>query len=158
MYSTAEVLEFVKEEDVKFIKLAFCDVFGRQKNISVMPEELPRAFEYGIAFDASAVEGFGDEAREYFEFLREHEDHLRILRYGYHLKSDNFSEQVVTDSLAAVTERVKAEVERTGDKFSAVLQGVDDPWDIALVELWRREVGRSAGENIRELNEKGRLF
>ena len=62
-YSKEEVLEYVKEEDVKFIRLAFCDVFGRQKNISVMPEELPRAFEYGIAFDASAVEGFGDEAK-----------------------------------------------------------------------------------------------
>ena len=62
-YSKEEVLEYVKEADVKFIRLAFCDVFGRQKNISVMPEELPRAFEYGIAFDASAVEGFGDEAR-----------------------------------------------------------------------------------------------
>ncbi len=46
---------------MKFIRLAFCDVFGKQKNISIMPEELPRAFEYGIAIDASAIEGFGDE-------------------------------------------------------------------------------------------------
>ena len=52
----------MQEEDVKFIRLAFCDVFGRQKNISIMPDELPRAFEYGIAFDASAIAGFGDEA------------------------------------------------------------------------------------------------
>lgn len=52
----------VVEEDVKFIRLAFCDVFGNQKNISIMPRELPRAFEYGIAFDASAIAGFGDEA------------------------------------------------------------------------------------------------
>ena len=62
-YSREEVLQYVAEEDVKFIRLAFCDVFGRQKNISIMPDELPRAFEYGIAFDASAIEGFGDEAR-----------------------------------------------------------------------------------------------
>lgn len=54
-------MQYVHEEDVKFIRLAFCDVFGRQKNISIMPEELPRAFEYGIAFDASAIAGFGDE-------------------------------------------------------------------------------------------------
>ena len=51
-YSKEEVLQYVREEDVKFIRLAFCDVFGKQKNISIMPEELPRAFEYGIAFDA----------------------------------------------------------------------------------------------------------
>ncbi len=62
-YSQEEVLQFVREEDVKFIRLAFCDVFGRQKNISIMPAELPRAFDYGIAVDASAIAGFGDEAR-----------------------------------------------------------------------------------------------
>lgn len=109
-------------------------------------------------FSEIIAEGFGDEARDYLEWLRDNEENLRILQYGYHLKSDNFSEQVVTDSLAAVTERVRAEVERSGDRFSAVLQGVDDPWDIALVELWRREVDRSAKKNIRELRENGKLF
>ena len=61
-YSKEEVMQYVIEEDVKFIRLAFCDVFGKQKNISIMPDQLPRAFEYGIAFDASAIAGFGDEA------------------------------------------------------------------------------------------------
>ena len=62
-YSRDEIMQYVAEEDVKFIRLAFCDVFGNQKNISIMPDELPRAFEYGIAFDASAISGFGDETR-----------------------------------------------------------------------------------------------
>ena len=62
-YSKEEVLQYIHEEDVKFIRLAFCDVFGKQKNISIMPDELPRAFEYGIAFDASAIAGFGDETK-----------------------------------------------------------------------------------------------
>lgn len=57
-YTMTEVLEFIKENDVKFIRLAFCDIFGIQKNVSIMPEELPRAFEYGISFDASAINGF----------------------------------------------------------------------------------------------------
>ncbi len=60
-YSKEEVIQYVCEEDVKFIRLAFCDVFGRQKNISIMPQELSRAFAYGIAIDASAIAGFGDE-------------------------------------------------------------------------------------------------
>ena len=46
---------------MKFIRLAFCDCFGRPKNISIMPHELERAFKYGIAIDASAIAGFGDE-------------------------------------------------------------------------------------------------
>lgn len=63
MYSYDEVMTFVEEEDVKFIRLAFCDIHGRQKNISIMPSELKRAFTYGVSFDASAVAGFGDVVR-----------------------------------------------------------------------------------------------
>lgn len=60
MYSYDEVMTFVEEEDVKFIRLAFCDIHGRQKNISIMPNQLKKAFSDGISFDASAVDGFGD--------------------------------------------------------------------------------------------------
>lgn len=44
-YSQQEIIQYVQEEDVKFIRLAFCDVFGKQKNISIMPDELPRALD-----------------------------------------------------------------------------------------------------------------
>lgn len=57
-YTIREVLDFVAENDVKFIRLAFCDIFGALKNISIMPGELARAFEEGISFDASAIAGF----------------------------------------------------------------------------------------------------
>ncbi len=62
MYNKNDVLDYIASEDVKFIKLAFCDVFGVQKNISILSSELERAFEHGISFDASAIDGFGDEA------------------------------------------------------------------------------------------------
>ena len=104
------------------------------------------------------MEGFGDEAKAYLEFLKENEKSLRILQYGYHLKSDNFSEQIVTDRLSVVTERVKDEVIASNDKFAAVVQCVDEPWDVALVELWLREVNRSAKGNIDELQKNGKLF
>ena len=35
-YTAQEVIQYVEEENVKFIRLAFCDVYGRQKNISIM--------------------------------------------------------------------------------------------------------------------------
>ena len=104
------------------------------------------------------AEGFGDEAKAYLDFLKENEQHLRILQYGYHLKSDKYSEQIITDRLSVVTERVKDEVIASNDKFAAVVQCVDEPWDVALVELWLREVNRSAGGNIKELQQKGKLF
>jgi glutamine synthetase len=61
MNTTAnEVLQFIEENDVKFIRLGFCDLSGIQKNISIMPDQLPEAFEHGISFDASAIRGFRD--------------------------------------------------------------------------------------------------
>lgn len=60
-YSKEEIIQYAIEEDVKFIRLAFCDIFGKQKNISIMPDELNRAFDFGIAIDASAIAGFGGE-------------------------------------------------------------------------------------------------
>lgn len=63
LFTADEVFDFVEQEDVKFIRLAFCDIYGRQKNISIMPEELKRAFSDGISFDASAVRGFGSEVK-----------------------------------------------------------------------------------------------
>ncbi len=62
MLTQKEVMEYVEEENVKFIRLAFFDVKGHQKNISIQPSELLRAFSTGISFDASAIEGFNDEA------------------------------------------------------------------------------------------------
>ncbi len=63
MNSYEDILNFVEEENIKFIRLAFFDVFGKQKNIAIMPDELKRAFTEGITFDASSIDGFGSEVR-----------------------------------------------------------------------------------------------
>lgn len=68
-YTAEEVYEFVRQEDVKFIRLAFCDIHGKQKNISIMPDELERAFSDGISLDGSAIGGFcGEEKSDLFLF------------------------------------------------------------------------------------------
>ncbi|MCR4940257.1 MAG: glutamine synthetase family protein [Treponemataceae bacterium] len=58
MYTESEVLDYVKEEDVKFVRLAFFDLKGVQKNISIMAGQLENAFRNGVSFDASAIYGF----------------------------------------------------------------------------------------------------
>jgi glutamine synthetase len=58
IYTQSEVLQYIAENDVKFIKLFFTDIFGIIKSISIQPKELERAFKTGISFDASAVKGF----------------------------------------------------------------------------------------------------
>lgn len=56
--SISDVLEFIEDNDVKFIRLVFCDIFGIQKNISILSSELMRAFSDGISIDVSALTGF----------------------------------------------------------------------------------------------------
>lgn len=66
-YTQTEVKQFIEENDVKFIRLAFCDLYGKQRNMSIMPSELSRAFESGISFDPSSIEGFyGTEESDLF--------------------------------------------------------------------------------------------
>lgn len=58
MYTESEVLDFIRDEDVKFIRLAFFTLDGKQKNTSIMAKQLPLAFKNGVSFDASSIPGF----------------------------------------------------------------------------------------------------
>ena len=55
-----EILKFVKDNNIKSINLSFCDIYGREKNIVIMPEELRAAFELGVPFNVSEVKNFGE--------------------------------------------------------------------------------------------------
>ncbi|MEL1135593.1 type I glutamate--ammonia ligase [Desulfitobacterium sp. THU1] len=64
-FSKEECLKFVQENDVRFIRLQFTDIFGRMKNIAITDNQLPQALEQGVMFDGSAVPGFaGVEASD----------------------------------------------------------------------------------------------
>lgn len=56
-----ELMKYIEEEDVKFIRLTFCDIYGVQKNISIQRGELARTFDKGIGIDASYLDGFGGD-------------------------------------------------------------------------------------------------
>lgn len=51
------VLRTIEERDIRFVRLWFTDVLGVLKSIAVAPAELEPAFDEGIGFDGSAVEG-----------------------------------------------------------------------------------------------------
>ena len=58
-YTTQQdILDFVEDNNVKFVRFAFCDIFGFQKNIAVLASDLPKALEDGVCFDGSAIAGF----------------------------------------------------------------------------------------------------
>ena len=124
-YTVDEIRQFTAEEDVKFLRLAFCDIFGSQKNISILPDELDRAFSYGIAFDASAVPGFGDEvhsdlflhpASSTLCMLPWRPDHGRVARMFCHvLRPDGAAFEA---DCRALLRQAVADAEALGIRFS----------------------------------------
>jgi hypothetical protein len=109
------------------------------------------------AYSQTVLDGFGDEARQYVDWLRTHEKEIRILQYGYTLRKELYNEHIVSESPKTVLDRVEKEVRDLSDPFCAVVMGVDDPWDVCLVKLFWEVIQSSATANLREL-EKRRMF
>lgn len=57
-YSKEDILRIVKEQDVKFIRLQFTDIFGMLKNVAITSEQLEKALDNKCMFDGSSIEGF----------------------------------------------------------------------------------------------------
>lgn len=109
------------------------------------------------SMSSSLLEGFGQEAERYVEWLQEHSQDVRMLQYGFVISKQEVSEQVITDTLAAVLERVEEEVRKKDDPLAAVLVGVDAPWEVSLLRMMVEVSGRSFPGNVREL-ERHNLF
>ena len=60
-YTRDEIIQYISEEDVKFVLLSFIDIRGRMRTTTIMPSEMERAFEYGISIDGSAIDGFSTD-------------------------------------------------------------------------------------------------
>lgn len=58
-FTKSEFFDYIAENDVKFVKLTFCDFLGRTRSISVLSSQLEDAFENGVAIDSAALTGVG---------------------------------------------------------------------------------------------------
>lgn len=103
------------------------------------------------------LEGFGEKAERYVESLRERTRNLAVLRYGFQFRKTEVTEQTVRDSLEAVTARTKSQVERADDPLSAVIQGVDDAWEVCLLKFTVDLIEKSSGGNFGDFRKRGLL-
>ena len=53
-----DVLRIVEDKQIKFVRFWFTDVLGFLKSFAVTPAELEGAFDEGMGFDGSSIEGF----------------------------------------------------------------------------------------------------
>ena len=109
------------------------------------------------SIDEKLLEGFGEEAQHYVDWLREHSRDLRILQYGFVIRKQEIRDETVTDTLDAVVERVSKAVRSKEDPLAAVVVGVDSPWEVSLLKMMVEVTNNSYLSNVHEM-ERHRMF
>ena len=90
-------------------------------------------------------------ADEFGRWRREHESELTLLKYGFKIRQETTTESIVHDSIENVLDRVRADLKTKEDPLSALVRGVDEPWEVCLLKLLFEVVRRSAPGNARDL-------
>jgi len=96
---------------------------------------------------------FGSDANEYAEWLKNNATELNIMQYGFSIYKQEIKEYFITDNIDNVVERVKKEKEKENDPLSAILIGVNSPWEVCLLKLVVDLVQKSAQGNFNQLKQ-----
>ncbi len=105
------------------------------------------------SFQESPLEsGFRDgPADDFVRWLREHESEFVLLKYGFKIRQETTTESIVHDSVENVIDRVRTELQSKSDPLSALVVGVEEPWEVCLLKLLFEVVRLSAPGNARDL-------
>ena len=101
------------------------------------------------------LDGFGDQAQRYADSLRDRAREFAVLRYGFQFRKTDVSERLFRDPLDAVIARTKSQVEGEAESLSAVIQGVDDAWEVCLLKFTIDMIERSSGGNMGDFRQRG---
>jgi hypothetical protein len=107
--------------------------------------------------EQASLEGFGSEAGQYMDWLKQHLEDLVILKYGFMVKKEESREFTVHDTLPVVVDRVRTEVKQKNDPLSAVLVGVESPWEVCLMKLMVDIMQKSVMANVADMQKKNLL-
>ena len=83
------------------------------------------------------------------------ERQIAVLRYGFQFRKSGVTEETVSASLQSVIDRTRRSVESAGDPNGAIIQGVDEAWEVCLLKFTIEMIERSAGENIGDFKRRG---
>lgn len=101
------------------------------------------------------LEGFGGQAREFADWLQEHGEDLKFLRYGFQFTKSNMSEKVIAGRIAKIVSEAAEEARASGDRRRAVIESIDEGWEVSLLKLAVETARRSAGGNVEEWKRRG---
>ena len=101
-------------------------------------------------FAQQVLDGFGEKAREYADWLSQHGEFVKIVQYGLQIKKEEIKEEVVSGTLDEVIGRVMDAASNTRE-VSTIIQGVENMWEVSLMKFMEYYITRSVNKNFNEL-------
>lgn len=108
----------------------------------------------GADFD---FDGFGPQAEAFAEWLKDNIQHLALLRYGFSFSRVAINEEVVHEPVATVCGKLVEATRASGNPMRAVIQGVDDTWEISLLKFTVEMIEKSKSINEFDFKRRGLL-
>lgn len=107
------------------------------------------------------LEGFDETARARLdalvESLKAQGKDLAFLQYGFRFKRGEVNEELIHDNIAAVRERALEDIRRSGNPSLAIIEGVDDTWEISVLKFTFEMILRSHEINTFDFRRKGMI-
>jgi hypothetical protein len=104
----------------------------------------------------SSVQGFSDNARRYFDFLiQTYGKNVAGLLYAY--RNEPKEMNIASDNLLAVVAKLNEKIDKSGDPLTAIIKGLDEMWDVALIKFIFEMTQRSVDHNARQMSARGLL-
>ena len=105
------------------------------------------------------LEGFDESARARFDAMvdkfKEQGRDMAFLQYGFRFKRGAVNEELIHDSIDSVRERVLEDIRRSGNPARAIIEGVDDTWEISILKFSFEMIMRSHEINAFDFKRKG---
>jgi hypothetical protein len=113
------------------------------------------------AYREIELEGFDDSARKRLnslvDRLRSEGKDLAFLEYGFQFRRSSITEEIVHDTMESVQDRLMSEQDRIGNPARAIIEGVDDAWEICLFKFSFEMILRSQEINAFDFKRRGLL-
>jgi hypothetical protein len=158
VYSPPKLLETFGETVVRYYLLSeLLDEVGsvRIRQGRVMAER-PRVITPHFLLNQALV-NFGADARKYLETFLASQENLRVLEYGLRFRKEDHSQETVQGNIDEVAEQVAADAKRLTSDVAGVVIGVDDHWEVSLLQFVSDLVKRSTPHNAQQMAGRGLL-
>lgn len=147
-------------QETRFLFTIITEMMDSVGKIKVRTGEVeaqkPRIIKPAMYNDVE-LEGFDEKAREYIEWMKQKGMEPTFFQYGFHFRRTEVKEVLYSDQLEMVKERVLEQAHSESNPMMAVLEGVDDAWEIGILKFTIDMIEKSQSINQFDFQRRGLL-